>query len=62
MTDMNMNIEENRLHSFHTWPSNAPINPDRLARGGFFATGVYLETQCNWCNKKITDWQFGDQV
>ncbi|XP_055855654.1 death-associated inhibitor of apoptosis 2 [Episyrphus balteatus] len=57
-----MNSEENRLRSFVSWPANAPIDPHRLARGGFYATGNQLETECHWCKKKISDWQYGDQI
>lgn len=57
-----MNSEENRLRSFSNWPANAPIDPERLARGGFYATGNQLETECHWCRKKISDWQYGDQI
>ncbi|XP_055904707.1 death-associated inhibitor of apoptosis 2 [Eupeodes corollae] len=57
-----MNSEENRLRSFSGWPTNAPIDPERLARGGFYATGNLLETECHWCRKRISDWQYGDQI
>lgn len=58
----NLNLELNRRKTFQTWPNNAPVDPDTLAKNGFFATGNFLETQCNFCRKIISDWQYNDQV
>lgn len=57
-----MDVEENRLTTFVCWPSNAPIEPKKVARGGFYATGNKMEAQCHWCGNKISDWHYGDQV
>lgn len=57
-----MNVEEIRLQTFSNWPDDAPVEPSRIAKGGFFATGNGMEVQCNWCGTKITEWQYGDQV
>lgn len=55
-----MKIEVNRLNSFANWPGNVPVGPERIARGGFYATGNELEVQCPWCKSKISEWRFGD--
>lgn len=57
-----MNLEYNRLHTFTNWPASAPVDPARLARGGFFYTGEGTEVQCFSCNCKISLWNYGDQV
>lgn len=57
-----MNKEEARLQTFANWPSDAPVEASRVAKGGFFATGNGTETQCHWCGLKINDWSYGDQV
>ncbi|XP_043279999.1 death-associated inhibitor of apoptosis 2-like [Venturia canescens] len=57
-----MNIEENRLNTYVSWPANAPISPERLAKGGFYATGRALEVQCFLCGVKISEWNYGDQA
>ncbi|XP_061394548.1 death-associated inhibitor of apoptosis 2 [Musca vetustissima] len=57
-----MNSEEERLRTFSTWPVNAPVYPNALAKNGFFATGNFLEASCHWCNCRISDWEYGDEV
>ncbi|GAB0087885.1 Death-associated inhibitor of apoptosis 2 [Sergentomyia squamirostris] len=57
-----MKVEENRLQTFAQWPSDAPVCPDRIAKAGFYATGNALEVQCAWCEKRISGWEYGDQV
>lgn len=57
-----LNYEENRLRTFIYWPQTAPVDPERLARAGFFSTHNALETQCFACDMKISNWEFGDQV
>ncbi|XP_037953728.1 uncharacterized protein LOC119683913 [Teleopsis dalmanni] len=48
-----MNIEENRLRSFHGWPSHMPVM--ELAHNGFYSkmstSGFYVE--CNWCHSDM---------
>lgn len=55
-----MKIEANRLQTFSNWSGNIPVEPERIARGGFYATGNELEVQCPWCKSKISEWRFGD--
>lgn len=57
-----MNSEESRLRTFSTWPSDAAVDPARIAKAGFFHTGQGLEVQCFSCGGKITEWNYGDQV
>lgn len=57
-----MNVESNRLTTYTNWPVSAPVDPPRLARGGFFYTGEGAEVQCFSCNGKISQWNYGDQV
>lgn len=60
MDDEEMKIEANRLQTFVNWSGNVPVEPERIARGGFYATGNELEVQCPWCKSKISEWRFGD--
>jgi baculoviral IAP repeat-containing protein 2/3 len=57
-----MNIENNRLRTFEGWPANAAVEPQRIAKAGFFYTGRGLEVQCFSCGGKISEWNYGDQV
>lgn len=59
---MNMNVEENRLCTFQNWPANAVVDPQRIAKAGFYCTGHGLEVQCFCCGGRIEDWNYGDQV
>ncbi|XP_055372378.1 death-associated inhibitor of apoptosis 2 [Condylostylus longicornis] len=58
----NYNYEKNRLKSFQLWPCPNIVNPNELAKCGFYSTGFYMETQCNWCHITISDWQPNDQI
>ncbi|CAH1961036.1 unnamed protein product [Acanthoscelides obtectus] len=57
-----MNIEINRLQTFNEWPAHAEVNPQRIAKAGFFATKQGLEVECFACHLKISEWNYGDQV
>ncbi|XP_039307614.1 baculoviral IAP repeat-containing protein 7-A isoform X2 [Solenopsis invicta] len=57
-----MNVEESRLKTFREWPTNAAVDPARLAKAGFYYTGNNSEVQCFMCNVKIADWNYGDQA
>lgn len=57
-----MNVENNRLRTFEGWPANAAVEPQRIAKAGFFSTGRGLEVQCFCCGGRISDWNYGDQV
>ena len=39
-----MEGEESRLTTFHNWPTEASVQPDVLARAGFFYTGAHCLT------------------
>lgn len=57
-----MNVEKNRLRTFEGWPANVAVEPQRIAKAGFFSTGLGLEVQCFCCGGKISEWNYGDQV
>ncbi|CAG9860343.1 unnamed protein product [Phyllotreta striolata] len=57
-----MNQEKNRLYTFIQWPSNAAVNPQTIARAGFFSTKQGLEVECFACHVKISEWNYGEQV
>ncbi|XP_063622260.1 E3 ubiquitin-protein ligase XIAP [Cydia splendana] len=57
-----MNLEINRLNTFSNWPMGAPVDPIRIAKGGFFYTGQGTEVECFSCGGKISQWNYGDQV
>lgn len=57
-----MNVEENRLRTFVDWPTNAAVSADRIAKAGFYYTGIGLEVQCFLCGRTISEWNYGDQA
>lgn len=57
-----MNYESNRLNTFYNWPADAPVDPIRIAKAGFFYTRDGTEVQCFSCGGKISRWNYGDQV
>ena len=52
-----MEAEDSRLTTFHNWPTEASVQPDVLARAGFFYTGTHCLTitfiSC-FCNMLIS--------
>lgn len=40
-----MEAEDSRLTTFHNWPTEASVQPDVLARAGFFYTGAGISTE-----------------
>lgn len=57
-----MNVEANRLQTFNDWPRDAEVNPERIAKAGFYYTGNNLEVECFACHVKISHWDYGDRV
>ncbi|XP_047365304.1 baculoviral IAP repeat-containing protein 7-like isoform X2 [Vespa velutina] len=57
-----MNVEENRLRTFADWPTHAAVSADRIAKAGFYYSGIGLEVQCFLCGTKISEWNYGDQA
>ena len=35
--------EHSRLHTFSAWSKDIKIQPEKLAKAGFFYTGIYIE-------------------
>ncbi|XP_064489264.1 baculoviral IAP repeat-containing protein 7-like [Ornithodoros turicata] len=54
--------EQQRLHTFASWPTNAPIAANKLARAGFYYTGQGLQTKCFHCGVEHSGWVFSDSA
>lgn len=48
-----MEPEDTRLTTFSTWPTNSPIQPDTLARAGFFYTGAGFYSFLTHCSLRV---------
>ncbi|NWQ59831.1 BIR7B protein, partial [Neopipo cinnamomea] len=66
-----MVTEEMRLSTFENWLQNSVIDPEQLARAGFFYTGKYPGemfltlrrgdlVRCFYCDGGVRSWSFGD--
>uniref|UniRef100_A0A4W5MJR8 RING-type E3 ubiquitin transferase n=1 Tax=Hucho hucho TaxID=62062 RepID=A0A4W5MJR8_9TELE len=55
-----MELEESRLTTFHNWPTGAAVQPDVLARAGFFYTGHGDNVKCFYCDGGLRNWEPGD--
>uniref|UniRef100_A0A665TW27 RING-type E3 ubiquitin transferase n=1 Tax=Echeneis naucrates TaxID=173247 RepID=A0A665TW27_ECHNA len=55
-----MEAEDSRLTTFHNWPSEASVQPDVLARAGFFYTGHGDNVKCFYCDGGLRNWEPGD--
>ncbi|XP_078665406.1 E3 ubiquitin-protein ligase XIAP-like [Branchiostoma floridae x Branchiostoma belcheri] len=54
--------EQRRLDSYATWPAGAPIQPQELAKAGFFYTGSDDRVQCFSCKGILRNWEVGDRA
>lgn len=61
-SDRRLEYESERNATFSEWPTNAPVQVEDLVKNGFFATGHWLEVECNFCHVRINHWDYGDQV
>ncbi|KAG1678676.1 Inhibitor of apoptosis protein [Nymphon striatum] len=52
--------ERCRLDSFKEWPPESGMDPKRLAKAGFFSTGIGDQVKCFSCHGIIKNWHFGD--
>lgn len=52
--------ESNRLKTFSSWPTTAPITADRLARAGFYYSGDKTSVTCFECGGRINEWSLND--
>lgn len=50
-----MKIYENRLKTFKKWPSKC-ITPEKLARAGFYYTGMQDKVRCLYCPNEFEYW------
>jgi len=57
-----MNYEKRRLETFHSWPTNAAVEPRKIAKAGFYYTGNELEVRCFCCSRTLSEWDYDDQV
>ncbi|XP_071781057.1 baculoviral IAP repeat-containing protein 7 [Centroberyx gerrardi] len=55
-----MEAEDSRLTTFHNWPTGASVQPDVLARAGFFYTGHGDNVKCFYCDGGLRNWEPGD--
>ncbi|XP_036448357.1 baculoviral IAP repeat-containing protein 7 isoform X2 [Colossoma macropomum] len=55
-----MESEDTRLTTFHNWPTGASVQPDTLARAGFFYTGHGDNVKCFFCDGGLRNWEPGD--
>jgi len=58
----NMRSEAQRLSTFTSWPHNDKVEARKIAKAGFFHTGIDSEVKCLWCNTVLNEWEYGDQV
>lgn len=56
-----LNIEENRLATFHRW-SNTVVNKEKLALLGFYFIGPEDTVKCYFCKVEIGRWELGDSA
>lgn len=61
-TSTGLNDEQKRIKTFASWPINYPVDPNRLAKAGFYFTGKDDEVICFSCNGCIKNWNYGDIV
>ncbi|KAJ0064891.1 hypothetical protein NL108_017309 [Boleophthalmus pectinirostris] len=52
-----MEEEDTRLTTFHNWPTEASVQPDVLARAGFFYTGHGDNVKCFFCDGGLRNWE-----
>uniref|UniRef100_A0A9R1SQV8 RING-type E3 ubiquitin transferase n=2 Tax=Cyprinus carpio TaxID=7962 RepID=A0A9R1SQV8_CYPCA len=55
-----MESQDSRLSSYQNWPPGAPVQPDALARAGFFYTGHGDNVKCFFCDGGLRNWEPGD--
>ncbi|XP_034028524.1 baculoviral IAP repeat-containing protein 7 [Thalassophryne amazonica] len=55
-----MEAEDSRLTTFHNWPTEASVQPDVLARAGFFYTGHGDNVKCFYCDGGLRNWEPSD--
>ncbi|XP_036388335.1 baculoviral IAP repeat-containing protein 7 [Megalops cyprinoides] len=55
-----MEAEDSRLTTFHNWPTEASVQPEVLARAGFFYTGHGDNVKCFYCDGGLRNWEPGD--
>lgn len=54
--------EDARLQTFIHWPTSIPVQPEQLARDGFYYLGSGDRVKCVFCNLILKNWEAGDIV
>lgn len=58
-----LKFEFNRLETFlQRWPTDSPVEPENLARDGFFFLGALDRVRCIFCEVVLRGWEPGDCV
>ncbi|XP_065586096.1 baculoviral IAP repeat-containing protein 2 [Cyrtonyx montezumae] len=57
-----LSCELYRMSTFSTFPVNVPVSERRLARAGFYYTGVQDKVKCFSCGLVLDNWQPGDNA
>uniref|UniRef100_V9KD44 RING-type E3 ubiquitin transferase n=1 Tax=Callorhinchus milii TaxID=7868 RepID=V9KD44_CALMI len=55
-----MQSYEIRLHTFLRWPVRNLIQPEQLARAGFYYVGQNDDVKCFYCDGGLRSWESGD--
>lgn len=56
-----MDLKENRLKTFESWPHSF-LHPSDLAKNGFIFIGSYDKVECRYCGIRLHDWKHDDIV
>ncbi|KAK6486086.1 inhibitor of apoptosis protein isoform X1 [Huso huso] len=55
-----MQLCEERLLTFVSWPTRIPVRPDQLAKAGFYYVGRNDDVKCFCCDGGLRCWESGD--
>lgn len=61
VSQLNYKNESVRLATFKNWP-NTNIDPESLAKAGFYYFNVQDQVKCAWCSGIIAKWEKGDNA
>jgi hypothetical protein len=57
-----MRSEAQRLSTFTSWRHNDKVEARKIAKAGFFHTGIDSEVKCLWCGTVLNEWEYGESV
>nr|XP_060627464.1 baculoviral IAP repeat-containing protein 7 isoform X1 [Anolis sagrei ordinatus] len=55
-----LEMERDRLRTYHCWPPYAHVSPEELVGAGFFYTGDGDWVRCFYCDGALRNWERGD--